>query len=55
MQSLYSVLEPRSLFVMHATRQSSCTGPQQYSSLVKEAVLNAFGVKLVQRPVLFGY
>jgi UDP-N-acetylmuramate dehydrogenase len=40
--------------VVYATRQSSCTKLQQYSKLVKEAVLERFGVELVQEPVLVG-
>jgi UDP-N-acetylmuramate dehydrogenase len=40
--------------VIYGTRQSSCTKLQQYSDMVKRAVLEKFGVKLVQEPVLVG-
>ena len=40
--------------VIYATRQSSSGKLQQYSKLVKEAVLEKFGVKLIQEPVLVG-
>jgi len=37
--------------VLYATRPSSCTKLQQYGNLVKKAVLERFGVHLVQEPV----
>jgi len=40
--------------VIYATRQSSCAKLQHYSKLVKEAVLEKFGIQLVQEPVLVG-